>query len=220
VSDTGSQHKAPALVICVSTLAREADPIKADQGYERGRAVREQRRGPGQPAPTDGSTVREPRSFRNPATAAGYRARVAPGRRPAPPGAASRRATPPALVAAVAGVGLEALVLLGVGTLYLVELVRSGTTDVVFAGLTVALAVAAGVGLAVCARGLARHRRWARAPVVTWQLLQSAAVAPALGGPFRPGAIALLAVAAVVVVALFTPAVVRATSGLEPPAVS
>ena len=127
---------------------------------------------------------------------------------------------PAALLVVVAAVALEAVVLLVVAAVYVVALVRLGTVDVLFAGLTVVLAVAVAVGLLACARGLLRGRRWARAPAITWQLLQSAVVAPALGTAFGPGAAALLVLAATVVVGLLLPPVARATAGTQPPPVS
>lgn len=120
---------------------------------------------------------------------------------------------PAALLVVVAAVALEALVLLAAGAGYVVLLVTRGTADLLFAALTVTLAVAVGVGLLACARGLLRAQRWARAPVVTWQLLQAATVVPALGGGFGPAAGVLVALSAVVVVGLFLPAVARATGG-------
>ncbi len=131
---------------------------------------------------------------------------------------AARR--PALLLAVVAAVALEALVLLVAAGAYLLALVRQGTADVLFAGLTVTLAVAVAVGLLLCVRGLLGGRRWARAPVITWQLLQSAVVAPALGGGLGPGALALLVLAAVVVVGLLVPRVARATGGVQEPPVS
>ncbi|CAA9415514.1 MAG: hypothetical protein AVDCRST_MAG35-1682 [uncultured Quadrisphaera sp.] len=127
---------------------------------------------------------------------------------------------PALLLVVVAAVALEAVVLLAVAAAYLLALVRLGTVDVLFAGLTVALAVAVAVGLLLCAWGLLRGRRWARAPVITWQLLQSAVVGPALGSGFGAGAAALLVLAALVVVGLLLPPVARATAGTQPPPVS
>ncbi len=122
----------------------------------------------------------------------------------------------------MSAVVLEALVLLVVAGAYVALLVGQGTADLLFAALTVALAVGVAVGLLACARGLLRHRRWARAPVITWQLLQTATVLPAipaLQGPPRAGAVALLVLAGVAVVGLFTPSVLRATDPGGPSAV-
>ena len=127
-----------------------------------------------------------------------------------------------ALVGVVSAVVVEALVLLVVAGAYVVLLVRQGTADLLFAVLTVALAVGVAIGLLACARALVRHRRWARAPVITWQLLQTATVLPALpalAGSLRAGAVVLLVLAAVAVVGLFTPSVLRATDPEGPPAV-
>jgi hypothetical protein len=49
--------------------------------------------------------------------------------------------------------------------------IRQDAAEPVNAGLLLAFSALWGVGLLVCARGLARRQRWARAPVVTSALL-------------------------------------------------
>jgi uncharacterized protein YaaW (UPF0174 family) len=76
-----------------------------------------------------------------------------------------------ALVAAL--VALEAVSLLVAAVFLLVEALTSGG-DNLAAGLSLAaIAIVVGVGLVICARGVARRQRWTRGPVLTWQLLQA-----------------------------------------------
>ncbi|WP_146211095.1 hypothetical protein [Quadrisphaera granulorum] len=108
------------------------------------------------------------------------------------------RSRPPALVAAVSVVVVEVLALLGVLALYGVELLRGAAADAVGATATAALAAALATGLTLCARALLTGRRWARAPLLTWQLFQVVLTAPLVTGPLWPLAVVfvLLAVAA------------------------
>jgi hypothetical protein len=77
----------------------------------------------------------------------------------------------PFLVAGL--VGIEAtLPLAGAGFLLRETLTEEGGS--VAAGICLAaIAVVIGVGLAFCARGVARRLRWTRGPLLTWQLLQA-----------------------------------------------
>ena len=74
------------------------------------------------------------------------------------------------------------------------------------AALTVLLAAGA------AARALADGRRWGRAPVITWQLLQLAVAVPGLRSDSPLVSAALLLASVVVLVGIFLPAVVRHTS--------
>jgi hypothetical protein len=128
-----------------------------------------------------------------------------------------RHARPPLLVAVVAAVALEAGLLLGVAGFYAVGLVAGRASDAVAAGATAGLAVLLGLALGFFARALWRGRRWARGPVMTWQLL----VLLSLGttGAWRsPVGAAAVLVALVAGGCLLAPSVVRATtSTAEPP---
>jgi len=132
-------------------------------------------------------------------------------------------ARPRALLAVVAAVGVEALLMLGVVVLYAVELVVADAADPRGAVATAVLAGLVGVGLALSARGLLAGRRWARAPIMTWQLVQVAAVAlPLLGaGTARSAALGagLLVLGLVAGGGLFAPSVVAATTDREDPPV-
>lgn len=123
---------------------------------------------------------------------------------------------PPALVAAVALAAAEALLLVVLAG-YVVVSTLSGTGSLVAVVPLFVLPVAVAVGLSFALRGLLRGRRWARAPIITWQLFQVVLLVPALGGALRPWALVALAASAVVVVSLLTPAALRATAGRQGP---
>jgi hypothetical protein len=126
---------------------------------------------------------------------------------------------PPWLFAVLAAVVVEALALAAVAVVVLVQALSGPSADL---GLGVALAVLAlafGAGLVLCARGLWAGRRWARAPVVTWQLLQVAAVASGIGGDFGGPATGLVILSAIAVIGVLTPSVVRWTVREDAPPV-
>ncbi|QTE31313.1 hypothetical protein J4E96_04175 [Pengzhenrongella sicca] len=108
---------------------------------------------------------------------------------------------------------VQAAAALGLGVAWAADLVR-GRVELPGATAFLALsAVAVAAILVAGARGLWRGRRWARAPIITWQLLL---VVMAIGWfSADPSAWALVLLVAVVfvVVALLLPAVVAATSG-------
>ena len=103
-------------------------------------------------------------------------------------------------------VGLEALALVAAGGFYLVELAVATVDDVGRALVTAALALLAGLGLALVARGLVRRRRWARAPaLVTNLILVPVAIGLVQSGRWYAGG-PLLVVALGVLGLLFAPA--------------
>jgi O-antigen/teichoic acid export membrane protein len=107
-------------------------------------------------------------------------------------------------------VGLQALGLVAVAVFYLVELVVADTDDAVRALVTVGLALAAGVGLGLVARGLLQRRRWARSPaLVTNLLVLPVAIGLLQGGRWYVGA-PLLVWALAVLGLLFAPATAAA----------
>jgi len=95
------------------------------------------------------------------------------------------------------------------------------TADTASTGLSVGVAVlslAVAALLVAAGRALLSGRRWGRAPVLTWQLLQLAVAVPAVQADLAAVPVALLTGSLVVVVGLFVPAVVRHTAGAaEPP---
>jgi hypothetical protein len=127
---------------------------------------------------------------------------------------------PPLLVAVVAAVALEAGLLVGVAAFYLVLALGPDADEPGAAAATAALAALIGGFLILCARGLWRGRRWARGPVVTWQLLQLAVAVPALTGPGWPVGAVLVGASLLAGVGLLTPQVTRATASTADPPVS
>lgn len=124
----------------------------------------------------------------------------------------------PAVQVAVVGlVALEAGMLLGVAGFYVVGILRGAASDTGVAAFTAALAVVVGGALGVFARGLWAGRRWSRAPVVTWNLLVGFSVLSS--GAWRtPVGAGVLVLAVVVLAAVLSPPVTRATSsGADPP---
>ena len=113
----------------------------------------------------------------------------------------------PVLVLAAVLVGLEALTLVGVGGSVVLggdreRLMLDVTTTVFF--------LAYGAGLLVCAGGLLRLRRWARAPVVLSQLIQILVAWGFFPGGTMPVAVLLACAAVVVLVAVLSPPATRA----------
>jgi uncharacterized membrane protein (DUF2068 family) len=97
-----------------------------------------------------------------------------PAGRPEPGGhgdGAGAEARPTTLLACAALVGLEALGLLVAAVVVAVELVISSASDPLGAAVLAGLALVAGLGLALAARGLARRGRWARAPALVSNLI-------------------------------------------------
>jgi hypothetical protein len=117
-----------------------------------------------------------------------------------PGAAAGPRA--PGLRRVVAGLVLaEAVVVAGYGFFLAVETVAADATDRVAAGFLAVMTIALGAGLALGAWAVAHGRRAARAPVLTWQILQIALAVPAVTVRWYVG-VPLLAVAVVTAVAV------------------
>lgn len=112
---------------------------------------------------------------------------------------------------ALLGVLAEAAAVVAAAGLLVTDVVTGQAHQV---GSTLAIAVFL-VGIAALlvgsARALAHGRRWARGPVLTWQLIQAASGATQLSTSPVVGAL-LLGVALVVVVGLLAPASIAATA--------
>lgn len=122
-----------------------------------------------------------------------------------------RRPVPLVLVCVL--VALEATAFLVLGIAFVVDLARGNAQS---SAATVFLALfAAGVAalLLAGARGLWRGRRWARSPVVTWQILLVVLALGWFGVEPSVWAAAVVAVAVLVGVGLLLPTVVAATTG-------
>lgn len=119
---------------------------------------------------------------------------------------------PPVLLAVCCLIVLEAAALAGLGLAVGAELVRGRAT---MPGVATFLAVCAlGVAalLGLCARGLWHGRRWARSPVITWQILLVVLALGWFGSEPSLWAPVVIVIAVAIVVGLLLPAVVRATT--------
>ncbi|NUU16220.1 hypothetical protein HP550_03020 [Cellulomonas humilata] len=107
---------------------------------------------------------------------------------------------------------LEAAAFLGLGVAWIADVVRGTAT---MAGASLFLA-AFGIGIALllllAARGLWRGRRWARSPVIMWQILLVVLAVGWLGAEPTVWAALVLVVAVAVGVGLLLPAVVAVTA--------
>ncbi|HEY0215688.1 MAG TPA: hypothetical protein VGC57_04790 [Cellulomonas sp.] len=110
---------------------------------------------------------------------------------------------------------LEAVLLVGLAVVMVVALVRGSDMPgpVVF---LVLLAAGAALLLAAAARGLWQGRRWARSPVMTWQILLVVLAIGWLGVETAPWSVGVLVVAVVTGVALLLPPVVAWTTAPGP----
>ncbi len=108
---------------------------------------------------------------------------------------------------------LEAAVLVGLGIAFALELVRGTELASATVFLCVFSLALAGLLLAA-ARGLRQGRRWARAPVMTWQVLLAVMAAGWVRAQPTGWSIAVLVVALGTGVGLVLPPVVRATTGV------
>lgn len=119
---------------------------------------------------------------------------------------------PPLLPVVCLLVLVEALAFAGLAVAWLVDLVRNGAElpgAVVFL-VVFCLGIAALLGFS--ARGLWNGRRWARSPVITWQVLLVVLALGWLGVEVTAWAVAVVLVALVVGVGLLLPSVVAATA--------
>lgn len=119
---------------------------------------------------------------------------------------------PAALIVAGLIVLVQAAALVGLAVAWASDLLR-GRTDVPAAtAFLVLFALGIAAVLIYGARALWRGRRWARAPIITWQILLVVMALGWLGAEVTAWAVALLVSAIAVVVTLLLPAVVAATS--------
>lgn len=119
---------------------------------------------------------------------------------------------PRALLILTIAVWIETLALVAAGGFALFEMARPDAT--IAADLFLAV-FAWGVALLLffAVRGLHAGRRWARSPVMTWQLFQIVIAVTWLTTAVHVGAIALLALAVVIIWALMSRSVVAGTAG-------
>jgi len=120
----------------------------------------------------------------------------------------------PAVLAALCLVVLvQAAVLVGLGGAWVRDLV-SGASEIPGATLfLIAFALGIAALLIASARALWSGRRWARSPVITWQILLIAMSIGWLGVERTGWAMVVLASALLVTVGLLLPSVLAATAG-------
>jgi hypothetical protein len=113
---------------------------------------------------------------------------------------------------------VEAAAFLGLGVAWIADVVR-GVASMPAASLFLA---AFGLGIAalllLAARSLWRGRRWARSPVIMWQILLVVLAVGWLGAEPSVWAVAVLVVALVIGVGLLLPPVVAVTGRRQPSA--
>lgn len=137
------------------------------------------------------------------------------GTRAVPPDAPAI-SRPTALVAACVLVLVQSAALIGLGAAWAADLVRGNAQSPGATAFLVLFALGVAAVLIAGARGLWLGRRWARSPVITWQLLLAVMAIGWLRAEASVWVIGLLVSAAAVVVALLLPAVVAATSERPP----
>lgn len=132
--------------------------------------------------------------------------------------AAPHPARPPLLAVVCLLTLLEAALAAGLGIAWAVDLVTGHAQAPAATGFLAAFALGVACLLGACARGLWRGRRWARSPVMTWQVLLVVLAVGWLGAEVTVWSVLVLAVALAVGVGLLLPPVVAATTGTGRPA--
>jgi hypothetical protein len=93
----------------------------------------------------------------------------------------------------VVTLALEAAAVAAYGTYLGVETVVAPAFERRAAAVLTVLVLALGAGLGLLARAVLRGRRWARSPVLVWQVLQASVAVPALGTRWPLGVALLVA---------------------------
>lgn len=118
---------------------------------------------------------------------------------------------PAALLAVCLLVVLEAAAFLGLAAAWTADVVRGAATMPAASLFLAAFGVGIALLLLFAARGLWRGRRWARSPVIMWQILLAVLAVGWLGAEQTVWAAIVLVVAIAVGVGLLLPPVVAAT---------
>jgi hypothetical protein len=120
---------------------------------------------------------------------------------------------PKALTAIIAVISLEALVVLGLAAILLVEILAGASRSFNTAIALFAMVAAAGAFVAFIAVSLTRGKRWARSAALFWQLVQLSVATGSFTGQFGNWIIgtALIAPSMVVAILIFRKEVVAAT---------
>lgn len=123
------------------------------------------------------------------------------------------KSRPRALTAIIAVILLEAIVVLGLATILLVEILAGASRSFSTAIALFAMVAAAGAFVAFIAVSLARGKRWARSAALFWQLVQLSVASGSFTGQFGNWMIgtALIVPSMVVAILIFRKEVVAAT---------
>jgi hypothetical protein len=141
---------------------------------------------------------------------------VPPTVSPDPPGSPPQPDASRPLSAVAGLVGLQGLGLVGIGVFLVVETALASPSDVVAALVSALLALLAGAGVLLVARGLLRRGRWARSPALVLNLIGvPVAVGLLQGGRWYVG-LPLLLWSVAVVVLLFSAPVNAALEDADP----
>jgi hypothetical protein len=124
---------------------------------------------------------------------------------------------PPALAAVSVLVLVEAAAVAGLAVAFVADLLRGGVELPAATVFLVVFLLGVAAVLVACVRGFARGRRWARSPVLTWQLLLGVMAVGWFGAEPSVWVAGVLVVAVLVVVGLLLPSVVAVTSGRAAP---
>lgn len=108
--------------------------------------------------------------------------------------------------------GIEALALFAGALLLLVALIGGFTDDASMAVFILVFGGGMGLVLTLMLISLRRGKRWARGPLITWQLFQLVVAIPVLQGSTPWIGAALLLLAVTVMVGMFTPRVLAHTT--------
>ncbi|WP_022884367.1 hypothetical protein [Glaciibacter superstes] len=131
-----------------------------------------------------------------------------------PAGGSKTSVRPPALTLVAILLALEALLVWALVAWQVFELLTAEPASYTSAIAILVIAVIAAVWVSAIALNVLRRRSWVRAAAVTWQLLQIAVAVGAFQGIYARSDVgwALLVPSLVVIVLLFTPRVVAATT--------
>jgi len=125
---------------------------------------------------------------------------------------------PALLLIVCALVTLEAAAFLGLGVAWTADVVRGAATMPAASLFLAAFGVGIAILLLLAARGLWRGRRWARSPVIMWQVLLVVLSLGWLSAQASVLGVVVLVVATLVGVGLLLPPVVAVTGRREGPA--
>ena len=124
---------------------------------------------------------------------------------------------PPVLLVVCLLVTVEAAAFLGLGVAWIADVVRGAATMPAASLFLAAFGAGVALLLLLAARGLWRGRRWARSPVIMWQILLVVLAIGWLGADPTAWAVVVLVVAVLIGAGLLLPSVVAATAHRQAP---